>query len=65
MADTKKNQSTKKKVDLTPTDNDSIFLFDIEVPAESVKDAPKPQTPKTPAQAAKPSSAKNPAQSAQ
>ncbi len=65
MADTKKNQSTKKKVDLTPTDNDSIFLFDIEVPAESVKDAPKPQTPKKPAQASKPSSAKKPAQSAQ
>lgn len=65
MADAKKNQSTKKKVDLTPTDNDSIFLFDIEVPAESVKDAPKPQTPKKPAQASKPSSAKKPAQSAQ
>lgn len=68
MADTKKNQSTKKKVDLTPTDNDSIFLFDLEVPAESVKDAPKAQAPKKPApsqtKASKPSGAKKPAQSA-
>lgn len=70
MADAKKNQSTKKKVDLTPTDNDSIFLFDIEVPTGSVKDTPKSKTstestPTPPAKASKPSSAKKPAQSTQ
>ena len=70
MADTKKNQSTKKKVDLTPTENNNIFLFDIEVPAESVKDAPKPKAPKKPApqqpaKESKPTGAKKPSQSAQ
>ncbi|MDO5448063.1 MAG: hypothetical protein Q4F70_00455, partial [Clostridia bacterium] len=61
MADTKKSQTPKKKVDLTPTDNNNIFLFDIEVPAESVKDAPKKQAPKTEVSEAAPE-AKKPAQ---
>lgn len=73
MADTKNSQSPKKKVDLTPTDNNNIFLFDIEVPAESVKDIPKKQAPKKevseqaseaqkPAQTKKPAQAQKPAQ---